>query len=227
VIPPPFEETFKEISETISLLPLQDFHYTPKKEEYRRLDGNWKQHAWNYMDSLHIKWIHKKPNGLQDALDMESYRTELYPYASLQWAYAKNPASGFDPQYLPKRFRDPENPKRRVFALWFFVFPNLTLNFYPWGLSINLYMPVPDDPTKVDFYWYHFVWDNEKYQDRDSRWLNSQVDTEDVQAMQQIAKAAIRPKTEPGRRFLFGLPQEKGPHWFHWQVFRGVYRSTT
>ena len=62
--------------------------------------------------------------GLADAIDLKSYATELYPGTALQWAYAKDPSHGFDPKLLPDRFRD---SKRRVFALWWFVFPNLTL----------------------------------------------------------------------------------------------------
>ena len=56
------------------------------------------------------------------------------------------PEDGFAPAQLPERLRDPD--RRRVFALWWFVWPNLTFNFYPWGLSVNVYQPVPGAPTR-------------------------------------------------------------------------------
>ena len=101
--------------------------------------------------------MHRAPGGLADAIDLGSYTTELYDDAVLQWVYAREPADGFDPALLPDRFRDPGG--RRVFALWWFVFPNLTLNFYPWGLSVNVYQPVPDRPDATRFVWYQWVID--------------------------------------------------------------------
>lgn len=221
----PFMDLMRKIEEVISLLPLHEFRHVPQEQEYRRLDGNWKQHAENYMDSFHIRWFHKK--GLRDAIIFPSYRTELYqdsPFVSLQWVYATDPDSGFDPLYLPDRFYDPRHPERRVFALWFFVLPNLALNFHPWGLSVNVYLPVPGDPGKTDFYWHHFVWDPKKYEERDSRWLNSRVDAEDVEGI-RLARAALASRSFPGHRGVFGDEEaEKGPHWFHLRTYEAVYK---
>ena len=38
-----------------------------------------------------------------------------------------------------------------VAALYWFVFPNLMLNFYPWGLSLNLVEPQSPQRTRVRF----------------------------------------------------------------------------
>ena len=68
-------------------------------------------------------------------VDYASYTTELYPFASLQVALA---APG-EPAFVPP----PESPDhgRRVAAYYWWLFPNLMLNFYPWGLSVNLVSP--------------------------------------------------------------------------------------
>ena len=181
----------------------------PLAGEVRELDGNWKQHAWNYMDSLHIPYIHKKPGGLAEAVDLASYRTELHGLSALQWAYAKDPAHGFDPALLDERFAHRE---RRVFALWWFVFPNLTLNFYPWGLSVNVYAPVPGKPQRTLFHWYHLALDAEKYAKRESVWMMREVDEEDVDALTQVARGVRSGFAARGR---FAGEAEKGPHWFH------------
>src|SRR6059036_4073591 len=103
------------------------------------------------MDNYHIRFVHKGPGGLADAIDLETYTTELYEYSALQWAYARRPEDGFAPEQVATRFMDPNHANKRVFALWWFIFPNLTLNFYPWGLSVNQYMPVRDDLTRPSF----------------------------------------------------------------------------
>jgi choline monooxygenase len=115
--------------------------------ELRDVAGNWKQHAWNYLDQFHIGFVHRAPGGLADAIELGTYTTEIHGDAVLQWVYARDPADGFDPAHIAERFRDPKG--RRVFALWWFIFPNLALNFYPWGLSVNLYAPVSDAPDRA------------------------------------------------------------------------------
>jgi choline monooxygenase len=179
----------------------------------RELDGNWKQHGWNYMDRFHIGFIHRAPRGLADAVDMGSYTTELHGGAALQWVYARDPSHGFAPERLPARFADPKG--RRVFALWWFVFPNLTLNFYPWGLSVNVYEPLADRPERMRFHWFHLVTDEGLYERRDELWLIDQVDREDVDAMSHVRRG-IRSGSAPRGRFAPG--EEIGPHWFHRQV---------
>lgn len=185
--------------------------------EVREVAGNWKQHAWNYLDQFHIGFVHRAPGGLADAIDLSSYRTELHATSVLQWAYAARPEDGFDPRWLPERFHDPGG--RRVFALWWFVFPNLTLNFYPWGLSVNVYQPVPERPDVTRFAWYQFPLDRAKHAERDRRWLSSQVDAEDVDALAQVSRG-LRSGFAPRGRFA--PDHEQAAHWFHRAVSRAV-----
>jgi choline monooxygenase len=185
--------------------------------EVREVAGNWKLHAQNYLDQFHIGYVHRAPGGLADAVDLRSYAVELYDHAVLQWVYAANPGDGFDPAHLPERFADPGG--RRVFALWWFVYPNLTLNFYPWGLSINAYQPVPDRPGTTRFGWYHWVLDRGLYEQRERRWLSRQVDGEDVDALAQVDRG-LRSGFAPRGRFA---PREElGVHWLHKKIARDV-----
>lgn len=215
----PFEKAFSPVTGSLARLPIDRLKRASLEGETRTLAGNWKQHAWNYMDSLHIPYIHRKPGGLADALMMETYRTELHGDCALQWAYARDPAHGFAPELLPARFADARHPERRVFALWWFVFPNLTLNFYPWGLSVNVYEPVPGDPARTLFRWYHWVLDPEKYARREEIWLVRQVDDEDVDALAQVLQGL---SGAAGARGRFSPKAEAGPHWFHRKVAEAV-----
>jgi choline monooxygenase len=216
----PFAEAWKDIDASAACLPLAQLRRRPAASDVREVDGNWKQHAWNYMDVFHLTYIHRAPGGLVDALDMDSYRTELSAGAALQWAYANDPAHGFDPSLLPARFG---HPTKRVFALWWFVFPNLTLNFYPWGLSVNVYMPVPGKPNRTQFLWRHYVFDEARYERIEEIWLNRQVDAEDVDAIRQVSRGARSSLARPGR---FAPGEETGPHWFHRLVYAGVFGSS-
>lgn len=208
----PLAELLRPLRASTARLPLHDFKRAPGVREAREVEGNWKQHACNYMDKYHITFIHRAPGGLADAIDLASYKTELHDRSALQWAYARDPEHGFDPEHLPGRFRDPKAPQRRVFALWWFLFPNLTLNFYPWGLSVNIYQPLRDAPERTQFIWHHYVWNPKKYARRAELWLDQQVDDEDVHAM-----ALVRPGAASGfaPRGRFSPAEEAGPHWFH------------
>lgn len=186
--------------------------------EEREVAGNWKQHAWNFLDPYHIAYVHRAPHGLADAVDLASYTTELYEHSVLQWVYAAKPADGFDPSWLPERFADPKG--RRVFALWWFVFPNLALNFYPWGLSVNVYQPVPGRPEATRFIWHQWAIDREKHAERERRWLSSQVDAEDIDALAQVSRG-LRSGFAPRGRF--SPDDEQAAHWFHRKVSRAVF----
>jgi choline monooxygenase len=212
----PFDDLLAPVVESLGALLPESLARRPIPGEARELDGNWKQHAWNYMDRLHIPFIHRKPGGLADAVELQSYRTELFPHSALQWAYARDPKDGFDPDLIAPRFAD---PKRRVYALWWFLFPNLALNFYPWGLSINAYMPVPDRPRRTLFLWYHYALDEAKYAERDERWQLRDADAEDVDALTQVVRGAASGFAPRGR---FVENEEAGPYWLHRLVYQTI-----
>ena len=220
----PFREFIETVQQSVPGIKLASLRRHRFDGEVREVDGNWKQHAWNYMDNFHIRFVHKGPGGLADAIDLASYRTELYKFSALQWAYARDEKNGFDPQLLADRFLDPKNPTRKVFALWWFIFPNITLNFYPWGLSVNVYMPISGKPDKTLFLWFQYALDEEKFQRRNSTWLSDQVDAEDIEAIGLVntgAKSGFAPR---GR---FAPSEETGPHWFHRLAYETIFEHRT
>jgi choline monooxygenase len=209
-----FDATFAEVDASLASVPIGE----RGTMEAREIAGNWKQHAWNFLDRFHIAFVHRPPGGLADAIDLASYKTELYDDSVLQWVYAEKPDDGFDPAWLPERFHDPKG--RRVFALWWYVWPNLTLNFYPWGLSVNCYQPIAGRPDATRFLWYQWAIDREKHAQRDKRWLSAQVDAEDVDALAQVSRG-LRSGFAPRGRFAPN--DEQGAHWFHRKVSHEVF----
>ena len=219
----PFSDFVEKLKESILGIQMQSLQYTRGANEVREVDGNWKQHAWNYMDNYHIRFVHKGPGGLADAIDLGSYTTELYQYSALQWAYSRRSEDGFRPDQIASRFRDPKHPEKRVFALWWFIFPNLALNFYPWGLSVNQYMPLPGNPSKTEFHWYQYSLEPEKFRQRNKLWLSEQVDKEDIEAISLVSKGAHSGYAPRGR---FASKEEAGPHWLHRLIYATVFESS-
>src|SRR5438093_7962902 len=86
----PFREFIETVQQSIPGLKLASLRRHRFDREVREVEGNWKQHAWNYMDNFNIRFVHKGPGGLADAIDLASYRTELYKFSALQWAYARD-----------------------------------------------------------------------------------------------------------------------------------------
>ena len=210
---PPLGDALREVDASLAHMPAIVDRVSV---DHRDVAGNWKQHAWNYLDRFHIGFVHRAPGGLADAIELGSYTTEIHDGAVLQWVYARDPNDGFDPALVPERLRD---GKRRVFALWWFVWPNLTLNFYPWGLSVNVYQPIPDRPEATRFTWYQLALDRDKHAERDRRWLSAQVDAEDVDALAQVSRG-LRSGFAPRPRFA--PDDEQAVHWFHRKVAREV-----
>ncbi len=213
----PFDAVFAAINESLGNLPLDTLRRLPVEQEVRIVEGNWKQHAGNYLDVLHIPFIHGD-GGLASSVHMDSYQTEVYNHSVLQWAYAKDPSLGFDPELLPERFAHPE---KRVFALWWFLYPNVTLNIYPWGLSVNLYEPIPDRPDATRFHWMRWTWDNEKAANMD-QWHMEDVDQEDVDALREVTKGLRSVEAVRGR---FAPGAEEAPHWFQRRVYEALFSA--
>ena len=220
----PFHEFVDNVQKSIPGIDLSSLRYHSVSNELREVQGNWKQHAWNYMDNYHIRFVHKGPGRLATAIDLNSYQTELYKFSALQWAYSRKPEHGFRPEQLAARFRDPKDPTKRVFALWWFIFPNLTLNFYPWGLSVNQYMPIPGKPDETQFHWYQYELDEKKFKNRNETWLNNQVDAEDVEAIELVNRGARSGFAPRGR---FAPREEAGPHWLHRLIYTTIFEHQT
>ena len=83
------------------------------------------------------------------------------------------------------------------------------LNFYPWGLSVNIIKPISPDKTKVSFISY--VWDESKLQGGAGALLDK-VEREDEFVVEGVHKGLKSNHYTTGR---FSPTREKGVHHFH------------
>ena len=132
----PFEDFTAEIKARLKNINLEDLRFHSAKDY--EIKAHWALYCENYLEGFHIPFVH---SGLNEAIDYGAYTTETFRFSNLQTAYAKSGEVAFD-------FDD------KLAALYFFVFPNLMLNFYPWGLSINVVKPVEKDLTKISYLTY-------------------------------------------------------------------------
>ena len=119
-------------------------------------------------------------------------------------AYSQmDPAEVFD---LPANHPD---SGKRVAAFYFWLFPNLMLNFYPWGLSLNLVSPLGTARSRVSFISY--VW-NESLREKGVGGDLHKVEMEDEEVVESVQRGVSSRLYDRGR---FSPRREVGTHHFH------------
>ena len=192
---------FKDMMDRMSFFPMDKLVRRDDLGKDYFVAANWALYCENYLEGFHIPFVHQ---GLSAVLDYGDYETELYyPYSSLQLGVAKSTDNTFD---IP-----PESPDygRHIAAYYFWVFPNMMFNFYPWGLSINIVQPQAIGSTKVSFITY--MYDESKYNQGAGSDLDK-VEMEDEEIVQNVQKGIRSRFYNEGR---YSVTREKGTHHFH------------
>jgi choline monooxygenase len=195
-----FQELIKDVEERVGWMPIEDFKYREDLSKEYSVKANWALYCDNYLEGFHIPFIHADLNAV---LDFNGYDVEIFKYSNLQIGIASDDDICFD---LPKESKD---YGKKIAAYYFWLFPNLMLNFYPWGLSINIITPISTSETKVLFKSY--VWDESKL-DKGAGADLDKVELEDEQIVQQVQKGVVSRFYKRGR---FSPAMEKGVHHFH------------
>jgi len=191
---------FKEMMERLHWLPLQDFVYHPELNKTFEVDANWALYCENYLEGFHIPYVHA---GLNAALSFNEYATELYPKSSLQLGVGKDKEDCFD---LPTSSID---YGKNIAAYYFWVYPNMMFNFYPWGLSVNVVNPVSPNKTRVEFI--VFIWKEDRYNKGAGSNLDK-VEMEDEEIVENVQKGIVSRFYRTGR---YSVTKETGTHHFH------------
>ncbi len=191
---------FNEMQQRVGWMPFEKFQFRPDLSKDYMVDANWALYCENYLEGFHIPFIHA---GLNSVIDYGNYTTELFKYSNLQLGLAKDEDICFD---LPPTSAD---YGKKVAGYYFWVFPNMMFNFYPWGLSLNIIRPLSIDRTKVSFLSY--VWDESKLRQGAGANLD-EVEMEDEDVVQQVQKGIRSRFYQHGR---YSVKREQGTHHFH------------
>lgn len=196
----PAEAFLGDMMARVAWMPFQDFHFRPELSRDYIVEANWALYCENYLEGFHIPFVHSSLNAI---IDYGNYTTELYRYASLQLGLAKDDDLTFD---LPQSSPD---YGKNVAGYYFWIFPNMMFNFYPWGLSINIVKPIGPARCKVSFLSY--VWDENKLRQGAGANLH-QVEMEDEDVVQHVQKGIRSRFYKHGR---YSVNRETGTHHFH------------
>ncbi len=191
---------FQEMMDRMHWLPIDEFVHRPDLAKTFEVDANWALYCENYLEGFHIPFVHASLNA---ALIFSDYTTELYPKATLQIGIGKNEEDCFD---LPISSDDYGS---NIAAYYFWVYPNMMFNFYPWGLSINVVNPVGVNKTNVEFI--VFMWKEDRY-DKGAGSNLDKVEMEDEEIVESVQKGILSRFYKHGR---YSVTRESGTHHFH------------
>lgn len=197
-----FEEAIAPIRERLAFMDLDALTPEPARARDYLVRANWALYCDNYLEGLHIPFVH---DSLNAALDFGEYATEQHRWCNLQLGIA---AKGSADECFDLPAAHPDHGKR-VAAYYFWLFPNTMLNFYPWGLSVNVVRPLAPDLTKVSFSAY--VGDRSKL-DRGAGSSLDRVEREDEAVVEATQKGVRSSLYTRGR---YSPTREQCVHHFH------------
>ncbi len=195
-----FESWIGPVRQRLSWLPMNEFRFDPSRSRDYLVQANWALYCENYLEGFHIPFVHAS---LNDSLDYSAYRTELHEWGSVQIGVARGSEDVLD--------APPGSPDhgQRVAGLYFWLFPNLMLNFYPWGLSINVVRPLGVARSRVSFLTY--VWRPERLESGAGAALD-RVEREDEAIVEAVQRGVRSRLYDRGR---YSPTREQGTHHFH------------
>lgn len=138
----PFDEVMAPVSERLEGVALDAMRPVPELSKDYLVHANWALYCDNFLESFHIPFVHAE---LARVVDYRTLEIELFEHGSVQVGLATDADDAFE------GLRSPAYEGRAIAAFYFHLFPNLMLNFYPWGLSLNVVEPLDIDRTRVRF----------------------------------------------------------------------------
>lgn len=195
-----FDEWIAPVRARCDWMPLDEARFDAAGARDYLIEANWALYCDNYLEEFHIPYVH---GASLAGLDYDAYRTERFPWGSLQFGIGRDGDSAFKlPDGHPDR-------GERMAAFYFWLFPNTMLNFYPWGVSMNIVTPLGRDRTRVAFL--PFVWD-ESMRSRGVGANLHRVEMEDEEVVESQHRGLASRLYGRGR---FSPRREAGTHHFH------------
>jgi choline monooxygenase len=201
-VDPAFEldELIGEMKKRLEFLPLDEFKFSPELSKDYFINANWALYVDNYLEGLHVPFVHPS---LATLLDPRAYHTELLPYGNVQIGVAQKAEDAFD---LPASSPD---HGQLIAAYYYWLYPNMMFNFYPWGLSINVVMPQGHKNTRVRFLTY--VWRPERFGNYSTENIH-QTELEDEEVVHAVQRGIQSRAYQSGR---YSPTWEAGVYQFH------------
>jgi choline monooxygenase len=214
---PSLAEIFGAIPAEVAKAGFQPDQMQPIERRDYIVESNWKVYVDNYLEGYHIPIAHP---GLFREIDYEQYRVDAFRYYASQYAPIRPARPGDN---LPGRDRRYLRTEEESQALYYWVFPNLMLNFYPDNMQINIIVPLSHERTLTIFEWYFKQpgsgegWESMQQ----SIAFSDQVQKEDMEICETVQKGLKSRSYNQGR---FSVKRENGVHHFQSLVYEFLSR---
>jgi len=188
------------ISDRFEFLNIEEYLHDNSRDRDHSISANWMLYVDNYLEGFHIPFVHPE---LNQALDYSGYTTEVFDGGVLQIGKAMEGDIKFNlPEGHPDYGQD-------IAAYYLWLFPNMMFNFYPWGLSLNIVIPVSPNETRVLYRGY--VKDANLAEQGAGSILDT-VEIQDQNIIEQVHKSMRSKVYDRGR---YSPTREQGVHHFH------------
>ena len=193
------EEVLRPVQERLGWF-FSDLKYDPARDRDWEIDANWMLYVDNYLEGFHIPFVHPE---LNETLDKNGYSTECFEHGVLQIGTAQDGDVCFE---IP---HDSIDYGKNIAAYYWWIFPNLMLNVYPWGISVNIVIPTGVDSTSVLFRSYV------KRPDLLDKGAGAALDKVELQDQFVVENCMKGLRSESYKRGRYSPSHEQGVHHFH------------
>ncbi len=193
------DSVLSDIDKRLYNYPFDQLLFDQTSSNTYTIDAHWALYCENYLEGFHVPFLHK---GLNNDINFKSYTTKVLENGVLQ--YSKNKYDNNEDQILDND----------IYAYYYWVFPNLMLNFYNWGLSINIIEPIKKNKTRIKFLSFPI---KSKKQPVDNPSSLDKVELEDQEIVLNVQKGINSYHYNGGR---YSTNHEKGIHYFHQLIAR-------
>jgi choline monooxygenase len=195
---PPLLQWLGGMAPRVSALRLGSLRFLERRTF--ELECNWKVFVDNYLDGgYHVPQLHK---GLGSVLDFNAYSIETEDRYCLQ-------SSPLDPTGGDTATA----AVRRGTAQYFWLYPNLMLNWYEGYLDTNLVMPLGPDRCRVIFdFYFDDVSEGASERNRRSIEVSERIQDEDHAICESVQRGLSSRAYQSGR---LSVRREAGEHLFH------------
>ena len=201
-----FDTWMEDIRSRLGWLPFDQLLFDPARSRDYLVQANWMLYCDNYLEGFHIPFVHPSLNAVIDYTD---YPTAQFTRSNVQVGISTGGEHTFD--QMPGYAQSPQkNPGAAGYYYW--LWPNLMLNFYPWGLSMNIVKPLAVDRTKITYRMY--IWDESKLDQGAGAGLD-RVEREDEAIVESVQRGMMSRTHDRGR---YSATREQCVHHFHQMI---------
>ena len=198
-----------DLTQEIRQLTLEKLHWTERRTY--KLNCNWKVFVDNYLDGgYHVPHLHR---GLNSVLDPGKYTIETGERFCLQ----SSPVSTEKADEQTAKVRKGDR------ALYYWIYPNLMINWYEGVMDTNLVRPLGVDGTEVIFdFYFADISESARKRNLASIAVSERIQAEDIAICESVQRGLASRAYTAGR---LSVRREAGEHLFHKLLYADLRRG--